>query len=876
MQLRLILGVLGVILLIGVANADTLLTYPTIDGYADDTTSSAYATLRGDTGAAAASGSTTTVNAPLIDSASTSPNFHIFRRAILSFDTSTIPDTATINRANFSLYVTAKENGLGSPAYGITGGNLASNTAIAAGDYDGFNSTRYASDIAYASIGTSARNNWSLNAAGLANISKTGYTVIYFRDNWDIDNSAPTYAKSVTTSITWNPVGYTGTANDPYLEVVYSVTPVASFSADVTTGASPLAVGFTDSSSYTPTDWDWYWYANETKSSDLQNPTTTFTVGTYNVRLYAANSVGGDWENKTAYITTANIPVANFTSNVTSGSSPLALQFNDSSTNTPTSWLWNFGDSSGLAPGVVTVINSSFPSDSSVYGSVQVGLPTSGHLIYIYSDRVWRSTDDGASWSLINSTAGLKPYASMVSLSNDHLVVCGGEMYTNKTWRSTDEGVTWTLVNSSSGWTGRHSLALVRTPNNTIILSGGSSGASVTKNDVWVSTDEGNTWVQQTASAEWSPRYNHETTVLSDNTIILVGGSNASTPVTDVWRSTNMGVSWSNMSTTSLLNITTTGGSLLTLSDNSIVYTPAYISAGKDNLWRSVDQGATWTLLNSSVGWPTPPGVAFMPFIESNNTIYQIGGYTPTSTNYRNVSYIRFNSGSTISTLQNPTMTYTGSVGTTYNVSLTATNVGGSNQTTKSAYISITAGEVYPPVASFTTNVSTGTGLTAVSFADTSTNSSTSWSWGAKNLTPGNNTWFVFNNTAQNPVQTFNVGNWSLNLTATNSAGSNVSTQTTWLNVSAAAGSAPVASFTKSATVLRIPKVLTVTDTSTNTPTGWNWSWGDGTANSTTQNPTHQYTKRGIYTINMDASNAFGKGVATAQTVRVVGYENLW
>jgi PKD repeat protein len=88
--------------------------------------------------------------------------------------------------------------------------------------------------------------------------------------------------------------------------------------------------------------------------------------------------------------------------------------------------------------------------------------------------------------------------------------------------------------------------------------------------------------------------------------------------------------------------------------------------------------------------------------------------------------------------------------------------------------------------------------------------------------------------------------------------------------------SPPVASFTKTATVLRIPKILTVTDTSTNTPTSWEWSWGDGTANSTTQNPTHQYTKRGIYTINMEASNANGKGVATAQTVRVVGYENVW
>ncbi len=38
------------------------------------------------------------------------------------------------------------------------------------------------------------------------------------------------------------------------------------------------------------------------------------------------------------------VPVANFTSNVTSGTAPLAVQFNDTSTNFPTNWSWRFGD----------------------------------------------------------------------------------------------------------------------------------------------------------------------------------------------------------------------------------------------------------------------------------------------------------------------------------------------------------------------------------------------------------------------------------------------------------------------------------------------------------------------------------------------------
>jgi len=187
--------------------------------------------------------------------------------------------------------------------------------------------------------------------------------------------------------------------------------------------------------------------------------------------------------------------------------------------------------------------------------------------------------------------------------------------------------------------------------------------------------------------------------------------------------------------------------------------------------------------------------------------------------------------------------------------------------------VSYTTSAPVTPIASFTTNVTTGTAPTAVLFTDTSTNTPTSWSYSAKNLTPGNNTWFQVS-TSQSLALSFGVGNWSLNLTATNSAGSNISTQTTWLNVSPQTAVAPVASFTVDKTTIRFPNSIACTDTSTNTPTSWQWQWGDGTANSTTQNPTHQYTRRGTYIINMAATNDGGTGVASPVTVRVIGYQD--
>jgi PKD repeat protein len=90
-------------------------------------------------------------------------------------------------------------------------------------------------------------------------------------------------------------------------------------------------------------------------------------------------------------------------------------------------------------------------------------------------------------------------------------------------------------------------------------------------------------------------------------------------------------------------------------------------------------------------------------------------------------------------------------------------------------------------------------------------------------------------------------------------------------------GSAPVSSFTVNRPITRIPQVLTFTNTSTNTPTSWNYSWGDGTwTNGTTQNPTHQYKKRGIFPVFLLSSNAQGNNTSATQNIRVVGYENSW
>jgi len=126
------------------------------------------------------------------------------------------------------------------------------------------------------------------------------------------------------------------------------VKPAANFTSDVQSGQSPLRVTFTDESTGSPTSW--YWSFGDGTSSTNKNPVvhTYYTTGkktqTYTVTLKVTNAKGTD--TKTSYITVTPKPSleARFIANVTSGRTPLAVQFTDQSTEHPTSWYWTFGD----------------------------------------------------------------------------------------------------------------------------------------------------------------------------------------------------------------------------------------------------------------------------------------------------------------------------------------------------------------------------------------------------------------------------------------------------------------------------------------------------------------------------------------------------
>lgn len=152
--------------------------------------------------------------------------------------------------------------------------------------------------------------------------------------------SAGTYTVALTAT---NSAGSNTLTRTDYI-TVSSGAPVASFYANDTYGVAPLSVLFTDTSTNSPTAW--YWTFGDGNVSTSQDPEYTYVFnGTFTVTLIAIKSAGSNVSTITDYITVyADEPVASFTVNDTYGYTPLTVQFNDTSSNYPTSWYWEFGD----------------------------------------------------------------------------------------------------------------------------------------------------------------------------------------------------------------------------------------------------------------------------------------------------------------------------------------------------------------------------------------------------------------------------------------------------------------------------------------------------------------------------------------------------
>lgn len=133
----------------------------------------------------------------------TETDWYVIARTIYLFDTSGLPDGATITATTLSLYGVGKVDQLSiAPDINIYSSNPASNIALEAGDYeagvDKFGSVAFCdTPITYANWKTTDPywNDFVFNATGLAAISKTGVSKFGARNaNYDVSGTIPAYS----------------------------------------------------------------------------------------------------------------------------------------------------------------------------------------------------------------------------------------------------------------------------------------------------------------------------------------------------------------------------------------------------------------------------------------------------------------------------------------------------------------------------------------------------------------------------------------------------------------------------------------------------------------------------------------------------------
>lgn len=250
-------------------------------------------------------------------------------------------------------------------------------------------------------------------------------------------------------------------------------------------------------------------------------------------------------------------------------------------------------------------------------------------------------------------------------------------------------------------------------------------------------------------------------------------------------------------------------------------------------------------LLVSQSLWAAVPTASFR-FSPTTPAVNQKVTFSDTSTNAPTTWSWTFGDGGT-STLKNPSHTFA-TVGS-FKVTLKASNASGSHTMSQTVIVRII------PKASFTFSPSAPVTGQSVTFTDTSTGTPTTWSW-----TFGDGG----SSTLKNPTHTFNtVGSFKVTLKVTNVLGSNTVINTVIVK---AAGSVPKASFTFSPEAPVLSKAVVFTDTSTGNPTAWSWTFGDNTS-STSQKPSHTYSKTGTFTVTLKVTNNYGSNTVSRTLV---------
>lgn len=591
-----------------------------------------------------------------------------------------------------------------------------------------------------------------------------------------------------------------------------------------------LTINFLDFSTNDPTSWLWDFGNGNT--STLQNPSHTFTApGTYTVCLTATSVCGSDQSCQQVVVSCA-APQAGFNFQ----SNELVTNFTDNSTNSPTSWLWNFGDGTTSTlqnpnhtyalPGTYTVCLTA----SSICGSTQIcqevttncAPPLVGFDVAINELNV-SFTDNSANdvtqwlWDFGDGNTSTLQNPNHTYAAPGAYIVC----LTGTSECGSSQICLSIAVNCTLPTVGYNAQI-----NQLTVIFNDTSGSDVTdwqwdfgdgntsnlQNPTHTYAAPGSYVVCLTGTSDCGPAQICQTIIVS-----------CSSPIAGFTTSTNqLAANFIDISSNDVTQWQWDFGDGNTSSLQNPAHT--YANAGTYQVCLTVTSicGTAEFCQSITVSCPTPQA-------EFNHSSEELTiSLNDTSTDNPTQWFWDLGDGN-FSSEQNPTHIY--AAPGAYTVCLTVSNNCGSTQTCQQVIVTCSA-----PQAAF--DIETYN-LTAT-LTDNSTNNPTQWLW---DFGDGNTSGLA------NPVHEYAAsGTYTICLTVSSPCGNNQTCQT--INVEC---QAPEAIFSINGSGL----YQLFQDVSTNNPESWLWDFGDGTI-SNEQNPFHEYEEGGSYEVCLTVANACG------------------
>ncbi|AKB32822.1 cell surface protein [Methanosarcina siciliae HI350] len=615
---------------------------------------------------------------------------------------------------------------------------------------------------------------------------------------------------------------------------------------------------------------------------DDWNVTELFNSGQDSTLTYAPT--GSYYKIQLALLTasgavSSNAPGADFTANVTSGGIPLTVSFTDESTGSPSSWLWDFGDGN----------NSTEQNPVHTYF-------TEG----TYSVNLTVTNGDGSDSELktdyITVTQAGQVATNDLSISGLVNTVTASAVFARETnpvkVLNVQNTGTATLTNISIAvYASDVSSGTVPVNTTTIESLAGDAKTTVTLIDPTIRDLEGGT-VTYTAVVD------------PDNLIAETDetNNNKSSAAKNVRYNgyKGKGIYWEGGSNITTMHTFDLQGNLLYSTQPDSAYQPVGWES-RTETWTASDlpvpDGSTIekAFLYVAYNWDqTPGGYPWLNINFNGNTLDNGNISTGNGTLYRDWSnfgaYADYEYGLCVYDVTDKFSSAGNSlvmtpVGENKNALYPSTLVviyGNDNETRKQIFINEECDELaysetsygttpeeataYAPFTGMSINVSNVQNATLHSFAGSAGPDEGNLLFNGNIV--ASNAWQGSSNSGSPLV--FDATNY-INATgnvagiqSTTSGGMDALQQIFVIEYQADTPNLPTADFSATPTSGDSPLTVQFTDESTGSPTSWAWDFdNDGTVDSTDQNPSHEYTVEGTYTVTLTATNAYGNDTET-------------